>query len=185
MRLIDADALMIAVEKEFEGVCVYDVPPSEAVSDFERIVDNMPTIAGLPSFDLRVNAVFDRVTSGRDIRFRETDEMCPRCQRDLEVYYCENRTYIVRCKCCNIVTLVSATDPDEAAAKVGLHVKPVRHGRWIEVDRITWRGADDHPIDITVEEKCSNCGRYVERYETVQQENYCPTCGVKMDLKEE
>lgn len=63
--------------------------------------------------------------------------------------------------------------------------EPVRHGRWIEVDRITWRGADDRPIDITVEEKCSNCGRYVERYETVQQENYCPTCGVKMDLKEE
>lgn len=63
--------------------------------------------------------------------------------------------------------------------------EPVRHGRWIEVDRITWRGADDRPIDITVEEKCSNCGRYVERYETVHQENYCPTCGVKMDLKEE
>lgn len=65
-----------------------------------------------------------------------------------------------------------------------IDAEPVRHGRWIEVDRITWRGADDHQIDITVEEKCSNCGRYVERYETVQQENFCPNCGAKMDLKE-
>lgn len=48
MRLIDADALMIAIEKDFEGVCVYDVPPSEAVSDFERIVDSMPTIDAEP-----------------------------------------------------------------------------------------------------------------------------------------
>lgn len=47
-RLIDADALMIAIEKDFEGVCVYDVPPSEAVSDFERIVDSMPTIDAEP-----------------------------------------------------------------------------------------------------------------------------------------
>lgn len=48
MRLIDADALMKAVEKDFEGVCVYDVPPSEAVSDFERIVDSIPTIDAEP-----------------------------------------------------------------------------------------------------------------------------------------
>ena len=109
MRLIDADELMVAVEKDFEGVCVYDVPPSEAVSDFERIVDSVPTI----------------------------------------------------------------------------DAEPVRHGRWIEVDRITWRGTDDNLINITVEEKCSNCGRHVERYETVEQENYCPSCGAKMDLKEE
>lgn len=48
MRRIDADALMKAVEKDFEGVCVYDVPPSEAVSDFERIVDSIPTIDAEP-----------------------------------------------------------------------------------------------------------------------------------------
>ena len=47
-RLIDADVLMKAVEKDFEGVCVYDVPPSEAVSDFERIVDSMLTIDAEP-----------------------------------------------------------------------------------------------------------------------------------------
>lgn len=48
MRLIDADALMVAVEKEFEGVCVYDVPPSEAVSDFEHIVDSIPAVDAEP-----------------------------------------------------------------------------------------------------------------------------------------
>lgn len=168
MRLIDADALMIAVEKEFEGCCVYDVSPSEAVSDIERIVDSMPTIAGTPSFDLRVNAVFDRATCGRDLRFRETDEMCPRCQRDLEVYYCENRTYIVRCKHCHIVTLVSAKTANEAAAKVGLHVKPVRHGRWKE----------PYPNDIWDCYECSCCGAKYDR-----TQNYCPNCGAKMDLE--
>lgn len=170
MRLIDADALMIAVEKEFEGVCVYDVPPSEAVSDFERIVDNMPTIAGFPSFDLRVNAVFDRATSGRDLRFRETDEMCPRCQRDLEVYYCENRTYVVRCKHCHIVTLVSAASPNEAAAKVGLHVKPVRRGRWeLETSKYLRR--------------CSACEKVSFYRGAGRHYDYCPNCGAKMDLE--
>lgn len=175
MRLIDADALMIAVEKDFEGVCVYDVSPSEAVSDFERIVDQMPTIAGLPNFDLRVNAVFDRATSGRGIRFRETDEMCPCCQRDLEVYYCENRTYIVRCKHCHIVTIVSAKNPNEAAAKVGLHVKPVRHGRWMnKTERIY--------ADLNYRFDCSACSHifYAAGIETFK---FCPSCGTKMDLE--
>lgn len=176
MRLIDADALLIAVEKDFEGVCVYDVPPSEAVSDFERIVDQMPTIAGLPNFDLRVNAVFDRAISGRDLRFRETDEMCPRCQRDLEVYYCENHTYIVRCKHCHIITIVSAKNPDEAAAKVGLHVKLVRYGRWLEANPL-FKGIY----------QCSACGNYVTMSNGSlvdgRKDYYCCHCGAEMDLE--
>lgn len=43
MRLIDADALYTAIEDEFDGVCVYDVSQSEVISDFERIVDTVPT----------------------------------------------------------------------------------------------------------------------------------------------
>lgn len=168
MRLIDADALMIAVEKDFEGVCVYDVPPSEAVNDFQRVVDQMPTIAGLPNFDLRVNAVFDRATSGRDLLFRETDEMCPRCQHDLEVYYCENRTYAVRCKHCKMVTIVQAGSPYEAAEKVGLHVKLVRHGRWLD------------PFPYTTGKICSACETHNNR-----ARKFCPECGAIMDLKEE
>lgn len=61
--------------------------------------------------------------------------------------------------------------------------EPVRHGRWIEVDRKTWRTGDGSKIDTTVEEKCSCCGCYVVRYETVSQENYCPSCGAKMDAE--
>ena len=61
-----------------------------------------------------------------------------------------------------------------------IDAEPVRHGRWIEVDRITWRIGDGDMFDTTVEEKCSNCGRHMERYETEKQENYCPNCGAKM-----
>ena len=43
-RYIDADALNAAIEKWFDGVCVYDVSPSEAVNDFQSIVDEQPTI---------------------------------------------------------------------------------------------------------------------------------------------
>lgn len=74
-RLIDADALMKAVEKDFEGVCVYDVPPSEAVSDFERIVDNMPTIDAVP------------VRHGRwipeKVRSVQTKFKCSECNRKI------------------------------------------------------------------------------------------------------
>ena len=43
-RLIDADALNSAIENDFDGVCVYDVSPSEAVNDMQGIVDRQPTI---------------------------------------------------------------------------------------------------------------------------------------------
>lgn len=48
MRLIDSDALYTAIENEFDGVCVYDVSQSEVISDFERVVDNVPTINAIP-----------------------------------------------------------------------------------------------------------------------------------------
>lgn len=111
---------------------MYDVPPSKAVSDFERIVDSMPTIEGRHSFDIDANVILDAANGKDQPLFRKTDEMCQRCQRDLEVYYCENRTYTVRCKHCKMVTIVHAGSPGEAAEKVGLHVKPVRHGQWKE-----------------------------------------------------
>lgn len=44
MRPIDADALVVAIEKFFDGYGIYDVTPYTAVMDFESIVDNMPTI---------------------------------------------------------------------------------------------------------------------------------------------
>ena len=52
---------------------------------------------------------------------------------------------------------------------------PVVPGRWILL------GKNEHDYETTVEEKCSLCGRYVYRYDTELQDNYCPNCGAKMD----
>lgn len=54
-------------------------------------------------------------------------------------------------------------------------VAPVVHGEWILVC------ANAHHYDISVEEKCSVCGRYVYRYDTQPQDNFCPSCGARMD----
>lgn len=116
-------------------------------------------------FDMDANIVFDRATSGLKLRFHKTDEMCPRCQRDLEVYYCEKRTYAVRCKHCYMVTLVKASNPSEAAEKVGLHVTLERHGRWIDRDGKTW---------------CDKCGASNKAYKPP----FCPHCGARMDAKD-
>ena len=47
-------------------------------------------------------------------------------------------------------------------------------GEWITVSMY------QHEFDADLEEKCSLCGRYVYRYDTQPQDNYCPNCGAKM-----
>ena len=54
-------------------------------------------------------------------------------------------------------------------------VAPVVHGEWVLV------GTNEHDYETSVEEKCSLCGRYVYRYDTEPQDNFCPNCGAKMD----
>jgi hypothetical protein len=54
-------------------------------------------------------------------------------------------------------------------------VETVRHGQWVLV------GTNEHDYETSVEEKCSLCGRYVYRYDTQPQDNYCPNCGARMD----
>lgn len=44
---------------------------------------------------------------------------CYRCGGFLDAYYCENRTYAVRCKLCKTITLVKAGNPGEAVRRVG------------------------------------------------------------------
>lgn len=51
---------------------------------------------------------------------------------------------------------------------------PVVHGRWILL------GKNEHNYETSVEEKCSLCGRYVYRYDTQPQDNFCPNCGAHM-----
>lgn len=41
---IDEKKLIEDIEKEFDGVCVYDVSPSQAVTDFIEIVDRQPKV---------------------------------------------------------------------------------------------------------------------------------------------
>lgn len=42
--MIDEKRLIEDIEKEFDGVCVYDVSPSQAVADFVEIVDRQPKV---------------------------------------------------------------------------------------------------------------------------------------------
>lgn len=42
--MIDEKKLIEDIEKEFDGVCVYDVSPSQAVADFVEIVDRQPKV---------------------------------------------------------------------------------------------------------------------------------------------
>ena len=55
-------------------------------------------------------------------------------------------------------------------------VETVRHGQWV------LQGKNEHDYETSLEEKCSLCGRYVYRYDTQPQDNYCPNCGAKMVL---
>ena len=42
--MIDEKKLIEDIEKEFSGVCVYDVSPSQAITDFVEIVDRQPKV---------------------------------------------------------------------------------------------------------------------------------------------
>ena len=50
-----------------------------------------------------------------------------------------------------------------------------KRGEWILV------GKNSHDYETSLEEKCSLCGRYVYRYDTQPQDNYCPNCGCRME----
>ena len=71
-----------------------------------------------------------------------------------------------------------AFEPDYEVVKMApaVDAEPVRHGRWEIVTMIT-----SNPYESEIEEKCSLCGRFVQRYGTQPQDNYCPNCGAKMD----
>ena len=56
-------------------------------------------------------------------------------------------------------------------------VPVVRCGEWV------LQGENEHDYETSLEEKCSLCGRYVYRYDTQPQDNYCPNCGAKMEVE--
>jgi predicted RNA-binding Zn-ribbon protein involved in translation (DUF1610 family) len=59
-----------------------------------------------------------------------------------------------------------------------IDAEPVRHGKWETVCEIKYK------YETEVEEKCSLCGRHVFRYKTQTKDDYCPTCGAKMDKED-
>lgn len=85
-RLIDAEELYELIEKEFDGVCVYDVDPSEAVNDFQNIVDLAPTVDAEPI---------------RHGRWEDTNsrgfKKCSHCGEDFLAYIVEDYEYCPRC----------------------------------------------------------------------------------------
>ena len=79
--------------------------------------------------------------------------------------------------CCKEIERAPEWDghtPAQAIERIG-KLEPVRHGRWEIVIVST-----SNPYESEIEEKCSLCGRFVQRYGTQPQDNYCPNCGAKM-----
>lgn len=106
-RYIDADALNAAIEKWFDGVCVYDVSPSEAANDFQSIVDEQPTIS--PD-DVRGVGKWEDVSVHDNIRNIMIASMrCNVCKRyHNEVYHYGNPTEMARfCPVCGAKMEVS------------------------------------------------------------------------------
>lgn len=62
----------------------------------------------------------------------------------------------------------------EDAITLAPTVDPIKHGHWIEVQRI-------HEKDHTAICECSLCGDTVWVYDGQRAWNYCPNCGAKMD----
>ena len=69
--------------------------------------------------------------------------------------------------------------PQEAIERIG-KLEPVRHERWELV-----ANREYCPYESEIEERCTGCGRHVHRYGTQPQDEFCPTCGAKMDKEEE
>ena len=83
-RLKDADVLCKLIEEEFDGVCVYAVTSSEAISDFQWIVDIAPTVDAEP---IR-HAHWEVIDEAEPMRYGcsachrlvwHTENYCPNC----------------------------------------------------------------------------------------------------------
>ena len=71
--------------------------------------------------------------------------------------------------------MVFEPDADTVRMAPKVDAEPVRHGRWERIMEFNC-----NPYESEIEEKCSICGRCVQRYGTQPQDNFCPYCGAKM-----
>lgn len=79
----------------------------------------------------------------------------------------------VPCRACGVGDML-----DELDNAPTIDVEPVKHGHWVEVQRI-------HETDHTAICECSLCGDTVWVYDGQRAWNYCPNCGAKMDEVED
>ena len=89
----------------------------------------------------------------------------------LEVPKSKSRTVA---KCINKIELMPAAD-----------VEPVRHGRWEGYCHSRFCGTDEFGDPIYRDGVVYYCSNPKCRRKTVVKENFCPSCGAKMDLEGE
>ena len=89
-------------------------------------------------------------------------------KKSMERMLCTGKEPLKERYTCDVVCCVI----DEAPS---VDAEPVRNGSWEIVIVST-----SNPYESEIEEKCSLCGRFVQRYGTQPQDNYCPNCGAKM-----
>lgn len=52
-----------------------------------------------------------------------------------------------------------------------------KQGEWEKIGE-----TKQNEFETEIEEKCSLCGRHVTRFDTQPKDNFCPTCGAKMNV---
>ncbi|QRN86011.1 hypothetical protein JR334_01905 [Clostridia bacterium] len=93
---------------------------------------NNNKIAGASELDKSAHRVFNFSADKRANGWRETGVRCSRCGYELESSYCEERLYMVRCRNCGTITLVSGNSPTYTAGKLGIVALPA--DEWTEED---------------------------------------------------
>nr|DAR17637.1 MAG TPA: zinc-ribbon containing domain protein [Caudoviricetes sp.] len=63
-------------------------------------------------------------------------------------------------------------------------VEPVRHGRWEVYTHSRYCGNDEYGDPVFMDGVVYYCSNPKCRRKTVIKENFCPSCGAKMDLEE-
>lgn len=67
--------------------------------------------------DKAAHQIFSFAMDARNMQGGNVGEVCNHCGDHLNVYYCEDGLYLVRCLNCHIAALTTARNPSEAACK--------------------------------------------------------------------
>lgn len=76
---------------------------------------------GATKFDRICHKVFEANGEGEDFLGNPTGIQCGKCGHELSSYYCEDRLYLIECRCCNIRALVMASSVHQAAYSTFAH----------------------------------------------------------------